>query len=113
VVLQRSAASAPMANTNSRMVRRCSVPSLRAQQAHSAGLSESGLPHTPAASCLGSRRLRRQVVEVGRLRCLGASRCKGLRRAPSKSGVASLLGSRPLVRLSVATCRARALASVK
>jgi hypothetical protein len=110
VVEQSPSASVPVLNTNSRVCRRWSqqaspaastataaepVPSFAAQQACAAGPSKSGLPHTPAAQCLGPRPPLRQALQFRRLRCVGASRGQSERCAGSGFSVASFqVGSR-------------------
>lgn len=109
VVLQALAASAAALNTNtcafqpwpqqaspaaSTATAAELVPSLTTHQACAAGPSKSGLPHTPAAQCHGSRLPSRQALQFKRLRGVGASRGQSERRAGSRfSGPSFQVGS--------------------
>jgi hypothetical protein len=104
VVEQSPSASAPVLNTNCRVFRRWSqqaspaastataaqlATSFTTHQACAAGPSKSGLPHTPAALCLGPRPSRHQVLQFKRFRGVGASRGQGECCASSRFSVPS------------------------
>jgi hypothetical protein len=119
VVEPSTIASVPVLNTNSRVLHRWSqqappaaatssaaelVPSLTAHQAFAAGLSKSGLPHTPSALCRLLRQPLRLALQYKRLRGVGGSRSQGkhgagfgLLLAPVQVGGRSPLRSRPFV----------------
>jgi hypothetical protein len=65
------------------------MPSVTTHQACAAGPSKSGLPHTPAALCLGPRPSRHQVLQFKRFRGVGASRGQGECCASSRFSVPS------------------------
>jgi hypothetical protein len=104
VVEQSPSASVPALNTNRRVFQRwpqqaspaaCTataaqlVPSVATHQACAAAPSKSGLPHTPAALCLGPRPSGRQALQFKRFRGVGASRGQGECGAGSGSSVPS------------------------
>jgi hypothetical protein len=88
VVEQSPSASVPALNANGRVFQRWSqqalpaastataaqlVPSVATHQACAAGPSQSGLPHTPAARFLSTRRPPGKAAQYKRPRCVGGS----------------------------------------